>query len=44
MVPKNDFSGGELTEAATIRKFRIVQTEVSRQVKRATNYYNLQTI
>jgi hypothetical protein len=38
-----DADGG-LTEVATIRKFRIVQTEGSRQVNRETNHYNLQMI
>ena len=31
-------------EVSTIRKFRIVQTEGSRQVNRETNHYNLQMI
>ncbi len=31
-------------EAATIRNFRIVQTEGSRQVTRDTKHYNLQMI
>jgi hypothetical protein len=39
---KKIFSDGELAEAATIRKFRIVQTEGSRRVSRETNHYNLQ--
>lgn len=34
----------ELEEAITIRKFRIVQNEGSRQVSRETNHYNLQMI
>ena len=33
-----------LTEDATIRKFRIVQTEGSRQVSREVIHYNLQMI
>jgi hypothetical protein len=41
---KKIFLDGELSEATTIRKFRIVQTEGSRQVSRATNHYNLQMI
>jgi hypothetical protein len=41
---KKIYSDGELTEAATIRKFRIVQTEGARQVGRETNHYNLQAI
>lgn len=34
----------ELTESATIRKFRIVQTEGSRQVRREVSHYSLQMI
>jgi len=34
----------ELTEEATIRKFRIVQTEGARQVSREVAHYNLQLI
>ena len=34
----------ELTESATIRKYRIVQTEGSRQVNRDALHYNLQMI
>ena len=34
----------ELTKVATIRKFRIVQTEGTRQVSREVNHYNLQMI
>jgi hypothetical protein len=41
---KKIFSDGELTETATIRKYRIVQTEGSRSVSRETNHYNLQMI
>lgn len=41
---KKIYSDSELTESATIRKFRIVQTEGSRQVGRETNHYNLQMI
>ena len=41
---KKVFSDGELSEAATIRKFRIVQTEGSRQISREVNHYNLQMI
>lgn len=41
---KKVYSDSELEEAATIRKFRIVQTEGSRQVERETNHYNLQMI
>ena len=35
---------GELSEGTTIRNFRIVQTEGSRQVKREILHYNLQLI
>lgn len=38
------FADKELTEEATIRKFRIVQTEGSRQVSREVKHYNLQMI
>ena len=38
------YEDGELTEEATIRNFRIVQTEGSRQVTRDTKHYNLQMI
>ncbi len=38
------YADGELTEAATIRKIRIVQTEGTREVRRAVAYYNLQMI
>lgn len=38
------FDDSELEEAATIRKFRIVQQEGSRQVRREVNHYNLQMI
>ena len=41
---KKIYSDGELTEEATIRKFRIVQAEGSRQVKREVIHYNLQMI
>lgn len=41
---KKVISDGELTEAATIRKFRIVQNEGSRQVNREVIHYNLQMI
>ena len=34
----------ELGPAATIRKFRIVQTEGSRQVSRVVDHYNLDAI
>ena len=38
------FDDSELDEAATVRKFRIVQTEGSRQVSRDVIHYNLQMI
>ena len=41
---KKIYSDSELEESATIRKFRIVQTEGNRQVQRETNHYNLQLI
>ena len=41
---KKVYSDSELEETATIRKFRIVQTEGSRQVQREVNHYNLQMI
>lgn len=41
---KKIYSDGELTEEATIRKFRIVQTEGSRQVNREVIHYSLQMI
>ena len=41
---KKIYSDSELEEEATIRNFRIVQTEGSRQVTRDTKHYNLQMI
>lgn len=41
---KKIYDDGELTEEATIGKFRIVQTEGSRQVNREVIHYNLQMI
>lgn len=38
------YADNELNEAATIRKFRIVQTEGTRQVGRKVNHYSLQMI
>jgi len=38
------YSDSELTEEATIRNFRIVQTEGQRQVERDVKHYNLQMI
>jgi len=41
---KKVLSDGELTEEATIRKFRIVQTEGTRQVNREVLHYSLQMV
>ena len=41
---KKNYADSELEETATIRNFRIVQTEGSRQVSRETKHYNLQMI
>ena len=41
---KKIYVDGELTEGATIRKFRIVQEEGSRKVNREVTHYNLQLI
>ena len=41
---KKIYSDSELVEGATIRKFRIVQNEGSRQVSRDVAHYNLQAI
>ena len=38
---KNIYTEGELEPEATIRKFRIVQTEGGRQVSRSIDFYNL---
>ncbi len=40
----NIYDEGELDPAATIRKFRIVQTEGKRQVSRLVDHYNLDAI
>lgn len=40
----NNFNSGELDETATIRNFRIVQTEGTRQVSRLVQHYNLDAI
>src|ERR1700744_2152043 len=37
----NIFTTNELSKEATIRNFRIVQTEGSRQVSRGVDFYNL---
>ena len=41
---KSIFSSGEVDKKATIRKFRIVQTEGTRQVNRNIEFYNLDAI
>lgn len=41
---KKIYSDSELEQSATIRKYRIVQKEGSRQVAREVNHYNLQMI
>ena len=41
---KKLYADSELEESATIRNFRIVQTEGSRQVTRDIKHYNLQMI
>jgi hypothetical protein len=41
---KNIYDSGELQREATIRKFRIVQSEGSRQVARNVDFYNLDAI
>jgi len=41
---KNIFEEGELSEDATVRKFRTVQTEGTRQVSREVTHYNLDMI
>jgi hypothetical protein len=41
---KNIYKEKELDKNSTIRNFRIVQTEGSRQVERAVEFYNLDTI
>ncbi len=41
---KEIFRSGELEQGATVRKFRIVQTEGSREVSREVEFYNLDAI
>ena len=41
---KHIYEDGELTEEATVRKFRTVQNEGNRQVSRDITYYNLDMI
>ena len=38
------YADNELSEAATVRNFRIVQTEGSREVSREVKHYSLQMI
>lgn len=40
----NIYSSGELDKESTIRNFRIVQTEGSRQVERSIDHYNLDAV
>ncbi len=40
----NVYKTGELEQSATIRKFRIVQKEGTRQIEREVNHYNLDAI
>lgn len=41
---KNIYASGELEQESTIRKFRIVQTEGTRQVNRELDHYNLDVV
>lgn len=41
---KNIYESGELDQDSTIRKFRIVQTEGTRQVSREVDHYNLDAV
>ena len=41
---KNIYVSGELEQESTIRKFRIVQTEGTRQVNRELDHYNLDAV
>ena len=41
---KNIYESGELDQESTIRKFRIVQTEGTRQISRETDHYNLDAV
>lgn len=41
---KEIFKSGELDESSTIRKFRIVQKEGTRDIERETDFYNLDVI
>lgn len=41
---KNIYAEGELIPESTIRKYRIVQTEGTRQIYREVDFYNLDVI
>ncbi len=41
---RNIYSGGELSEGATLRKIRMVRTEGNREVRREIEFYNLDAI
>lgn len=41
---RNIYDSGELAEAATLRKIRMVRTEGNREVSRETSFYNLDAI
>lgn len=41
---RNIYDSGELSEAATLRKIRIVRTEGTREVARDITFYNLDAI
>ncbi len=41
---QNIYRSGELAEKATVRKFRTVQTEGNREVRREIEFYNLDAI
>jgi hypothetical protein len=41
---RNVYADGELAESATIRKFRRVQTEGNREIRREIEFYNLDAI
>ncbi len=41
---QNVYASGELDQSATVRKFRIVQTEGNREVSREIEFYNLDAI
>ena len=41
---KNIFESGEISQEGTLRKFRTVQTEGSREITREVDHYNLDAI